>query len=215
MSGSTCDVPRSPLRGDVAIIGLACTYPSPRRMEQFWQNILNKVDAITDVDPETWDPAVFVDPDPNSEDRLYSKKGGWIPNTFAFNPLKFGIPPSTVAGSEPDQFLLLRTAFEALDDAGYLKRDYNRERVSVIVGRGNYPGPGQMWLAMRSSVVEGVIAIMRHMRPDLSEDRLQRLRELLKAKMPKLTPEGAGGLIPNITTGRASNRFDFMGQNYS
>ncbi|MBV8847163.1 MAG: polyketide synthase dehydratase domain-containing protein [Bryobacterales bacterium] len=212
---SASDASRSSIRGDVAIVGLACTYPGARRMEQFWRNIVNKVDAITDVDPDTWDPAAFVDPDPNAEDRLYSKKGGWIPNTFTFNPLKFGIPPAAVAGSEPDQFLLLRCAFEALDDAGYLNRDYNRERVSVIVGRGNYPGPGHMWLAMRSSVVEGVIAIMRHMRPDLSEDRLQRLRVLLKAKMPKLTPEGAGGLIPNITTGRAANRFDFMGQNYT
>jgi acyl transferase domain-containing protein len=210
----TSDSKGPPVRGEVAIIGLACTYPGARRMEQFWQNIVNKFDAITDVDPEHWDPDVFFDPDPNAEDRLYSKKGGWLPTTFAFNPIKFGIPPATVAGSEPDQFLLLRCAFEALLDAGYLKREFNRERVSVIVGRGNYPGPGQTWLVMRT-VVESVISIMRRMRPDLSEEKLQRLRVLLKAKIPKLTPEGAGGIIPNVTTGRAANRFDFMGQNFS
>jgi acyl transferase domain-containing protein len=214
VSGLASDSRHPAVRGEVAIIGLACTYPGARQMEQFWQNIVNKFDAITDVDPEHWDPDVFFDPDPAAEDRLYSKKGGWLPTTFAFNPLKFGIPPATVAGSEPDQFLLLRCAFEALLDAGYLKREYDRERVSVIVGRGNYPGPGQTWLVMRT-VVESVISIVRRLRPDLSEGKLQRLRELLKAKIPKLTPEGAGGIIPNITTGRAANRFDFMGQNFS
>jgi acyl transferase domain-containing protein len=202
------------VRGEVAIIGVACTYPGARQMEQFWRNIVNKFDAISDVDPDHWDPDVFWDPDPGAEDRLYSKKGGWLPTTFAFNPLKFGIPPATVASSEPDQFLLLRCAFEALRDADYLKRDFNRERVSVIVGRGNYPGPGQTWLVMRT-VVESVISIVRRLRPDLSEQKLQKLRELLKAKIPKLTPEGAGGIIPNVTTGRAANRFDFMGQNFS
>jgi acyl transferase domain-containing protein len=214
MSRSASDSSSTPVRGEVAIVGLACTYPGARRMAQFWQNIVNKFDAIADVDPEHWDPDVFFDPDANAEDRLYSKKGGWLPTTFSFNPLSFGIPPATVSDSEPDQFLLLRCAFEALDDAGYLKRDYDRHRVSVIVGRGNYPGPGQTWLVMRT-VVESVISIVRRLRPDLSEEKLQRLRKLLKAKIPKLTPEGAGGIIPNITTGRVANRFDFMGQNYS
>lgn len=216
MSEFVSGAPNLSVRGDVAIVGLACTYPGARRMEQFWQNIVNQVDAITDVSPDNWDPDVFFDPDPNNgNDRLYSKKGGWIPNDYSFNPLKFGIPPAAIAGAEPDQFLLLRCVFEALEDAGYLKRDFNRERVSVIVGKGNYVGPGQIWLTMRSSVMEGVIRLMRHMRPDLSEEKLQLLRERLKAKLPKLTPESAAGIIPNISTGRVANRFDFMGQNYS
>lgn len=204
------------VRGDVAIVGLACTYPGARRMEQFWQNIVNKVDAITDVDPGNWDPDTFFDPDPNNaNDRLYSKKGGWLPNTYTFNPLKFGIPPAAIAGAEPDHFLLLRCVYEALEDAGYMKRSFNRERTSVIVGKGNYVGPGQIWLAMRSTVMEGVMRVIRHVRPDLSEEQVQKLRESLKAKLPRLTPESAAGVIPNISTGRVANRLDLMGQNYS
>src|SRR5690348_2098520 len=103
MSRSASDSPPAPVRGEVAIVGLACTYPGARSMAQFWQNIVNKFDAIADVDPEHWDANVFFDSDQNAEDRLYSKKGGWLPTTFAFNPLSFGIPPATVANSEPDQ----------------------------------------------------------------------------------------------------------------
>ena len=141
------------VRGDIAIVGLACTYPGARRAEQFWQNIINKVDAISDVSPERWNPEIFYDPDPNHEDRLYSKKGGWIPDTFSFNPFKFGIPPSSIAGSEPDHTLLIRCVFEALEDAGYLNREFNRERTSVTVVKGNYVGPGLMWMTLRTVVV--------------------------------------------------------------
>jgi len=75
-----------PVRGDVAIVGMGCTYPGARHAADFWQNIVNKVDAITDVRPERWDPDVFFNSDPAAEDRLYSKKGGWIPSTYSFNP---------------------------------------------------------------------------------------------------------------------------------
>ncbi len=203
----------APLRGDIAIVGMACTYPGARHAFEFWQNIVNKVDAITDVSPERWNPDIFYDPDPNSEDRLYSKKGGWIPDTFSFNPFKFGIPPSSIAGSEPDHTLLIRCVFEALEDAGYLNREFNRERTSVTVGKGNYVGPGLMWMTLRTVVVEMMIPVARALRPDLTEAQIERLKHFLRSKLPTLAPDAANGLVPNIASARISNRFDFMGRN--
>ena len=204
-----------PVRGDIAVVGLACTYGGARRAADFWQNIFNKVDAITDVFPARWNPEVFYDPDPAKEDRLYSKKGGWIPETYSFNPLRFGIPPASIQGAEPDQCFLIRCVFEALEDAGYVNRAYDKERVSVIVGRGNYVGPGLMWLTMRTAVTEMFLHIARQVRPDLKEAQIERLKGWMHSKMPRLTPEAAGGLVPNISTGRVANRFDFMGRNYT
>jgi acyl transferase domain-containing protein/acyl carrier protein len=201
------------LRGDIAIVGMACTYPGARRAFEFWQNIVSKVDAVTDVSPERWNPDIFYDPDPNSEDRLYSKKGGWIPNTFSFNPFKFGIPPSSIAGSEPDHTLLIRCVFEALEDAGYLNREFNRERTSVTVGKGNYVGPGLMWMTLRTVVVEMMIPVARALRPDLTDAQIERLKHFLRSKLPTLAPDAANGLVPNIASARISNRFDFMGRN--
>jgi acyl transferase domain-containing protein len=204
-----------PVRGDIAIIGVGCTYPGARRATDFWQNILNKVDAIAEVNPNRWDPDEFYDPDPNTPDRLYWKKGGWIPDTYSFNPLKFGIPPASINGAEPDQCLLIRCVFEALEDAGYVNKPYDKDRVSVMVGRGNYVGPGLMWLTMRTAVTEMIVKIMREMRPDLTPSQMEKLKEFIRAKMPRLTPEAAGGLVPNIATGRVANRFDFMGRNFT
>ena len=63
------------VRGDVAIIGMACVFPGAPDLETFWHNIVNKVDAITDVPPERWDPEIFFDPTSLANDRVYSKRG--------------------------------------------------------------------------------------------------------------------------------------------
>ena len=211
--GSSSSYP--PVKGDIAIVGVACTYPHARRARDFWRNIVNKVDAIQDVSPNRWSAEAFYDPDPNAEDRVYCKKGGWIPDTYSFNPLQFGIPPASIQGAEPDQCLLIRCVFEALEDAGYVTRNFNRERTSIVLGRGNYVGPGLMWLTLRTSVTEMFIDIMRQMRPDLSDEQLQKLRRVMHNKVPRLTPEAAAGVVPNIGTGRVANRFDFMGRNFT
>jgi acyl transferase domain-containing protein len=109
----------------------------------------------------------------------------------------------------------MRCVFEAIEDAGYLTRSYDRERVSVILGRGNYNGPGLMWLTMRTAVTEMVMAVIREMRPDLSPAQLDKFKEFIRIKLPRLAPEMAGGLVPNVSTGRVANRFDFMGRNYT
>ena len=201
------------VHGDIAIIGIACTYPSARNATSFWQNIVNKFSAIADMDPRRCDPAVFFDPDPAKLDKLYFKQAGMLGASFSFNPLKLGIPPNTVEGSEPDHFLVLRAVYEALDDAGYLTRSFNRERTAMILGKGNYLTPGCTWLTLRTVVTQSVINMAKSLRPDLTPEALDRLQTVIRAKMPRLTAENAAGLIPNIVTGRAANRLDFMGRN--
>ncbi|MFN0101055.1 MAG: type I polyketide synthase [Bryobacteraceae bacterium] len=203
------------IHGDVAIVGLACTYPGARNAGQFWRNIVNKLSAIADVHPDRWDPAVFYDPDPAKEDKIYCKQGGYLPNSFTFNPAKAGVPPSAIEGAEPDHYLMLRTMYEALDDAGYLKKTFDRDRVSVMMGKGNYLAPGLTWIMHRTVVSEMVMRIVESLRPDFTGDELTKIRQSIQRKLPKLNTENAAGLIPNISTGRVANRLDFMGANYT
>lgn len=203
------------VRDEIAIVGMACTFPGARTAAEFWQNIVNGVDAVTDVSPARWDPAVFYDPNPATEDRIYCKKGGWIGDSFAFNPVKFGIMPRTVPGSEPDHFLVLRTVHEALEDAGYRERPLDGTRVSVILGKGNYLGPGVTALMYRGVVTEQTLAILKGLHPEFTEEHLREIRSEVRARLPEISADVAAGLIPNICTGRVANRFDFLGRNFT
>lgn len=204
-------------QGGVAIVGVACTYPGARTAAQFWNNITGKVDAIADVKPERWDPRDFYDPDPAKEDKLYCKRGGYLPVTYAFNPRRYGIMPSSIEGTEVDHLLVLRAAQEALEDAGYGegRRPLDGRSVGIVLGKGNYTGPGVTTLLYRSVVTQQILAILKGLHPELSEADLEKLKAAVRDTMPKLTPEGAAGLIPNICTGRVANRLDLMGPNFT
>lgn len=202
--------------GEVAIVGMACSYPGARNKEEFWNNIVQGVDAVTEVSPKRWDPAVFYDPDPNNPDKIYCKLGGWIGDSFTFNPLKHGVMPSALNGTEPDHLLVLRTVYEALEDAGTLPGgEFNGVRTSVIVGKGNYQGPGATALMYRGIVTEIVVKAIQDLHPEFNGGDIEEIRKRLRRELPPFNGEVAGGLIPNICTGRVANRLDFMGRNFT
>lgn len=205
----------SAVRGDVAIIGMACVFPGAPDLDTFWHNIVNKVDAITDVPPERWDPDIFFDPTSFANDRVYSKRGGYLTYPVQFNPADVGVIPITVIHGEPEQFLALMVAHQALADAGYLDRPTNRDRTQVIVGRGNYLNRGILTMMQHVRGAEDALRIIQRFRPELTEAELRAIKEELKASLPIFNADTAPTLIPNLTTGRIANRLDLMGTNFT
>jgi hypothetical protein len=61
---------------DIAIIGISTLLPNAENPERFWENILKKVDSITEIPSSRWDWRLYYDPDPNARDKVYSKWGG-------------------------------------------------------------------------------------------------------------------------------------------
>jgi acyl transferase domain-containing protein len=199
----------------IAIIGMACTFAGARDIAQYWQNIVAKIDAISDITPNKLDTEAFYHPDPAAPDRIYCKRGGWLEDSFVFNPLKYGITPSSVNGAEPDQFLVLRTASEALEDAGYGAERAHVSRVGLILGKGNYMGPRTTSLLYRGVITHEILQILQHISPGLTGEQRAKIKESLRVHLPELNAENAATLIPNMATGRAANRLDFMGRNFT
>jgi len=127
--------------GDIAIIGMACIYPGAPNIKALWQNILTKVDAVSDP-PESYRADDYFDPESKANDRIYCKRGGFIEDIAMFNPMDYGIMPKAVDGSDPEHFLCLRLVKEVLADAGYLDREFNRKQTALILGRGNWSNRG-------------------------------------------------------------------------
>ncbi|MFQ6040565.1 MAG: nitronate monooxygenase [Candidatus Poribacteria bacterium] len=102
---------------DVAIIGMACIMPKASDLQTYWENILNKVDAIIEVPKERWNWELYYDPDPRAKDKVYSKWGGFL-DDIPFDPVKYGMPPNSLLSIEPLHLLTLEMVRAALKDAG-------------------------------------------------------------------------------------------------
>lgn len=209
----------SRISGEVAIIGMACMFPGAPNIETFWQNIINKVDAITDPPLEAWDEDIFFDPNSTANDRVYCRRGGYLGPLAKFNPLEYGIMPVGLDGGEPDQWLALKVAYDALTDANYQERLKNnqaeRNRTAVILGKGNYLNRGNLSMVQHSLVVDQTLQILQVLHPEYNEADLDLIRQELKKKLPPFNSEAAPGLVPNIVASRIANRLDLMGPTYT
>jgi acyl transferase domain-containing protein/phosphopantetheinyl transferase len=198
----------------IAIIGMACIFPGAANAQRYWHNILNGVDAISDVPSHRW-PAVFYDPQSTSVDRFYCRRGGFVDDYVDFDPLRFGVMPKAAQASDPDQLLSLRIGAEALRDAGYDRRDFARDKAGVIIGRGNYLGVGTARLDQHLRMVQQTLQILRDLMPDISETQLARVRAQIKDQLDYCGPDVAVGLIPNLVASRLANRLDLHGPAYT
>lgn len=197
---------------DIAIIGMSALYPGAKDLQTYWQNILNKVDAVHDA-PDSW-AIPYFDPNSTQSDRIYTRKGGFLGDLAEFNPVEFGIMPNAVDGGEPDQFLALKLARDALKDAGYDQKPFNRQKAGVILGRGTYVNRGNINLMQHGMVVDQTMELLGQLTPHLDDETKKSIRQTLIASLPPLTPEIAPGFVPNVITGRIANRLDLMGPNF-
>lgn len=187
---------------DIAIIGMACIMPKAPDINTYWQNILNKVNAITEIPRERWDWKLYYDENPKAKDKVYSKWGAFL-DDISFNPVEYGMAPSTLSSIEPLQLLTLEVVKRALQDAGYDKRPYNREHTSVILGTGGGAGDLGQKYGIRSAL------------PMLFGEKSAEVISNLEGFLPEWTEDSFAGILMNVAAGRVANRFDLGGVNYT
>lgn len=199
---------------EIAIIGVAGAYAGAGTAQRYWQNILDKVDAVEDAGPE-W-ASLFADPNARSNDRTYTTRGGFLKEHAEVDLFELGVMPNTLDGGEPDHMLALRFARDALIDAGYWKTEkpFDREKVGVVIGRGTYTNRGSITMIQHTMVIDQTMELVKGLRPDFDEDDLAKLKAQLKKQLPPYTAEMVALLTPNVIAGLIANRLDMMGPSY-
>jgi amino acid adenylation domain-containing protein len=114
----------------VAVIGMACQMPGADDVDEFWDNLQNGVESISffteeDLSSEL-EQALISNPN-------YVKAKGVIKDCDKFDADFFGISPLEATVMDPQQRLMLQTAWHALEDAGACV-DVDRLRIGVFVG---------------------------------------------------------------------------------
>src|SRR5262249_44146004 len=109
-------------RFDIAIIGVSGRYPKARNLDEFWMNLREGRDCITEIPRDRWDHALYVDTDKEKAGKTYCKWGGFIDGVDQFDPLFFHISPREAEATDPQERLFLECAYETLEDSGYTRR---------------------------------------------------------------------------------------------
>ncbi|MEO3827136.1 beta-ketoacyl synthase N-terminal-like domain-containing protein [Actinomadura sp. B10D3] len=206
-------------REPIAIVGAGAVFPGAGSAAELWRNVLAGFDAITDVPPGRWDPALYYDPgaygrEPES-DRFYCRRGGFVDEQATFDPARFGITPAAVTGMEPDQLLALRAAGDAIAAAGGDERLPDRARIGVVIGRGGYITPGVARFDQRVRTSHQVAGILAELVPELGERRLAEIRRAFCDRLGPDAPEASAGLVPSFTASRIAHAFDLRGPAYT
>jgi acyl transferase domain-containing protein/phosphopantetheinyl transferase len=207
--------PAPDVQDDIAVVGLACLYPGAPDLGAFWRNIVGKRSAITDPPPEAWDEHQYYDVGSDENDRVYCKKGGYLGPLAYFDPLDHGIMPRAVEGGEPDQWLALHVARQALRDAGYAEGGPGTRRTALILGKGTYANRGTISVVQHGVVIDYTLKLLQAIHPELTAEDLLLVRRDLKQRLPRFDAETAPALIPNVTVGRIANRLDLTGPSYT
>ncbi|MFD5784660.1 SDR family oxidoreductase [Streptomyces sp. NPDC126933] len=192
--GDTAEEPApEPLR--IAVVGMAGMFPGAPDLAEFWANILAGKDCVTEVPAHRWDAEQYYAPDGDGE-RTPSRWGGFLPE-IPFDPLRYGIPPASLASIEPVQLLALEAARRALADAGYAG-ETDHARTSVVFGA--EAGSDLSNATTLRTVLPGYVGTIP---PALDE------------QLPRLTEDSFPGMLANVIAGRIANRLDLGGANYT
>ncbi|ARE86646.1 SDR family NAD(P)-dependent oxidoreductase [Clostridium formicaceticum] len=106
---------------DIAIIGVSGRYPQAKNIQEFWYNLRNGKDCITEIPKDRWNHSLYFDEDKNKLGKTYSKWGGFIEGVDQFDPLFFNISPREAEMMDPQERLFLECVYETLEDAGYTR----------------------------------------------------------------------------------------------
>jgi len=194
---------------DVAVIGLSCVFPGAQDANTFWQNIVNKVDSTQLAPADRIDPVHFSN-NTNPVDRFYCQRGGFI-SDYEFDPTAFGILPLAVEGTEPDHLLTLDLVQKALDDAGIFKKNISLEKTGIIIGKGNYTGPGATRAIEIVRTGEQISSLLQELLPEVSSEDIEKVKHAFQERKGRFAADTAMGLIPNLVASLVANRFNLGG----
>ena len=193
----------------VAIVGVGALFPGSPEAERFWRNTVDGIDLLSEVPPSHWRSDDYYDPTPDTPDKVYVRRGGFLPDVD-FSPMDFGIPPKILPATDTAQLLALIVAQQVLEDAaGGDFSHIDRERISVVLGAtGATELLSHMSGRMQRPVWERTLRAA-----GLSEREIAEFSERAMSSYTPWQEDTFPGLLGNVIAGRIANRFDLGGTN--
>ncbi|MDP1823469.1 MAG: aminotransferase class I/II-fold pyridoxal phosphate-dependent enzyme [Archangium sp.] len=122
-------------REAIAVVGMACRFPHAKDLPDLWRVVSTGEVTFQDIDDSRWKHSAFFDPnDVRAVDKTYVRKGAFIDGVDEFAALHYGLAPRRVQVMDPQHRLVIEATRQALQDAGYENKPFDRSRTGVFIG---------------------------------------------------------------------------------
>lgn len=104
----------------IAIIGMGCHYPADvNSAEDLWDTVSHGKSGWSEVPADRFNHSAFYHPDPEAPGAVNQKGGHFLNRDIAaFDAGFFGVPRPEAETMDPQQRVVLETAWEAVENAG-------------------------------------------------------------------------------------------------
>ena len=187
--------------------------PAAPHVPGYWDLLASGRDAKSPAPPDRWRADLAHRPGPPQPYRSPVTYGGYITD-FHYDWRAHKIPPKQIEQADPLQFMLMDSADQALRDAGYDKKAFDRTRAGVVVGTefgGDFAF--QLQMALRLPDMDKILRSLLS-RYGVPADRAGQIEanfgEALLRHWPALIDE-SGSFSTSALASRISKTWDLMG----
>src|SRR5690606_38777217 len=108
---------RSRRNEPIAIVGMGVRFPGGADTpDRFWDLLRTGTNAVGPLPADRWAHERYFDESGEKPDSYYVRHGGFLDGVDRFDPEFFGIAPLEAETMDPQQRLMLETAWEALEN---------------------------------------------------------------------------------------------------
>lgn len=188
---------------------MGCVFPGAIGLPKFWEALVSALDPKSSPPAERWTRKALAE----QRDRPHKVKGGFVTG-FQYDWRRHKVPPKQVAEADPLQFMLLDAAEQALLDAGYDRKPFDRQMCGVVVGT-EFGGDfcDHLEIGLRLPEMQHVLAqLLRDRR--VPEESIRAVNgkfgELVLGKWPSLVDE-TGSFTSSTLASRITKTLDLAG----
>ncbi len=206
------------LNDNIAIVGMACTFPGAHSPKELWQNVLAGRRYFRKLPDERLPSSLYFHEDPTAPGKSYCDQAALI-SDWRFDPIKYRLAPVTVNASDLTHWLALDTAARAVKDSGLVLTKENTSRIGCIIGNslgGEFARSHN--LRLRSPYLRRVLTeVFQEMNLSNSEATsfIEEIENHYNAPFPEVTEDTLAGNMSNTIVGRICNHFNLGGGGYT
>ncbi|MCP3923885.1 MAG: AMP-binding protein [Desulfobacterales bacterium] len=118
----------------IAVIGINGVLPGSDNIDQFWENILEGKNLISEIPKDRWDWNEYYGDPVTETNKTNVKWGGFINDIDKFDSMFFGISPTEAKLMDPQQRIFLQTVWKTIEDASIKASDISGTDTGLFVG---------------------------------------------------------------------------------